>query len=193
MDILERQKAVTAPIRFKVVQTPADLEAVYRLRYRVAVARGWVLPEKFPDGLESDAYDARAVSIAAWGDGSLVAAARIVLPIPGEPLPTEVASGLTIEPRGRVVELGRVVVDPGSAVPRRPIFLGMADEIWRQMRDREFAVACGNLSRGMARLYRLNGLVVTFISSPNRSWGDDRHPALISIQSLQNLDHVQAH
>src|SRR4051812_17034093 len=102
MDVLDPQLvALPAPLRFKVARTPAELEAVYRLRYRIAIARGWARPEQFPDGLEHDAYDARAVSIAAWDDGSLVAAARIVLPVPGELLPTEVAFGLEIEPRGR--------------------------------------------------------------------------------------------
>jgi hypothetical protein len=188
MDVLEPQLAApSAPFRFKVARTLAELEAVYRLRYRIAIAKGWARPEQFPDGLERDAYDARAVSITAWDYGSLVAAARIVLPVPGELLPTEVASGLEIEPRGQVVDLGRVVVAPRSGAPRRRILLGLADEIWSEMRNRGFAVACGSLSRGMARLYRMNGLVVTILGSPQLSWGEDRYPALISIESLQNM------
>src|SRR5438132_2727031 len=77
--------ARAAPICFAIAQTPAEREALYRLRYQTAIGRGWVKPEDFPDGLERDPYDERAVHLAGWDGTVLAASVR---------LPTEEAFGL---------------------------------------------------------------------------------------------------
>src|SRR5258707_11385790 len=75
--------ALAAPIRFDVAQSPAELEAVYRLRYQVAIERGWATPADMPDGLERDAYDDRAVQIVGWDKEGSVAVVRLVFPHSG--------------------------------------------------------------------------------------------------------------
>src|SRR3990170_2028423 len=42
--------ARAAPLMFSVAQSPAEREAVYRLRYSIVVEKGWARPEDFPDG-----------------------------------------------------------------------------------------------------------------------------------------------
>src|SRR5262245_3724722 len=81
--------ARAAPVRFEIAQTPSELEAVYRLRYRVALERGWATPTDLPDRLEHDVYDDRAVHIVGSHNGELVASVRLVFPSAGLRLPTE--------------------------------------------------------------------------------------------------------
>ncbi|MBV9122577.1 MAG: hypothetical protein JO112_04400, partial [Planctomycetes bacterium] len=94
--------AQAAPLRFGTVHSSSELEAVYRLRYRVALARGWAKEEDFPEGLEYDGFEGRAITVAAWNEECLAGTVRLVLPVDGELLPTEEAFGLRIEPVGLV-------------------------------------------------------------------------------------------
>src|SRR5262245_22108443 len=98
-----------APIRFSVAQSLAEREAAYRLRYQALLDRG-AKPADFPDGLEHDEHDERALQILGWDGNNPIATGRIVLPAPNILLPTEQAFGLTIEPRGQVVDIGRYTV-----------------------------------------------------------------------------------
>src|SRR5438034_4927126 len=95
------------PIRFEVAKSPDELEAVYRLRYREVIERGWAEPNDFPDGLEQDIYDERAIQIAGWHGEALAATIRVVMPNPNHLLPTESAFDLRMEPRGKIVDVGR--------------------------------------------------------------------------------------
>src|SRR5438046_5273515 len=80
--------ALAAPIRFDVAHSPAELEAMYRLRYRIAIERGWATPTDLPDGLERDEYDDQALHIAGWDGPTLAATVRVVFPAVGRRLPT---------------------------------------------------------------------------------------------------------
>src|SRR5262249_40989092 len=80
-----------APLAFGVARSPAELEAVYRLRYEVVMDQGWAKPEGFPDGLERDAFDERALQIVVWDGSELVGTTRLVAPKAGCRLPTEEA------------------------------------------------------------------------------------------------------
>jgi hypothetical protein len=80
--------ARAAPVRFGVVRTDRDVEAVHRLRYEVVVAAGWAPAQAFPDGLERDDDDAEAIHVAGWDADRVVATARIVLSAGERALPT---------------------------------------------------------------------------------------------------------
>src|SRR5215813_6527774 len=85
-----------APIRFAVAQSSAEREAVYKLRCRVVVEKGWGSAADFPDGEEKDSFDERAIQLVGWDGNTIVASGRIVFPIPGQVLPTEKTYGLKI-------------------------------------------------------------------------------------------------
>jgi hypothetical protein len=101
------------PVRFDLARTPEELEAVFRLRYRISVERGWRRAEDMPGGLERDEYDdEHAAQIAGWDGPHLAATAGVVYPVAGRPLPTEAEFGIVAEPVGRVVDAGRMIVAP---------------------------------------------------------------------------------
>ena len=51
-----------APVQFDRAGTPAEQEAAYRLRFDTVIAEGWATAADFPDGLERDEFDERAVT-----------------------------------------------------------------------------------------------------------------------------------
>ena len=55
----------------------------------MAVEEGWITPEAVPDGEERDHFDDRALHVVGRDRDVVVARARLVLPQPGRPLPTE--------------------------------------------------------------------------------------------------------
>ncbi|MBL0059683.1 MAG: PEP-CTERM/exosortase system-associated acyltransferase [Elusimicrobia bacterium] len=67
--------------RFLVATTPDLLDAVHRLRYQVYVEEyGYEKPEDHPAGLEKDAFDSRAIHMAALdGQGRVVGTIRLIL------------------------------------------------------------------------------------------------------------------
>jgi N-acyl amino acid synthase of PEP-CTERM/exosortase system len=67
--------------RFLVATTPDLLDAVHRLRYQVYVEEyGYEKPQDHPAGLEKDAFDSRAIHMAALdGQGRVVGTIRLIL------------------------------------------------------------------------------------------------------------------
>ncbi len=171
--------ARAAALRFGVAESAAELEMVYRLRCRVAIERGWARPENFPHGLERDSYDDHAVQIGAWNGAILIATCRLVPPTPGQPLPTEAAFGLTIQPPGRVLDVGRVCVAPEYRAADYRVLSGLLCQAWLEMRARGFTDACAILTPAAARMYRIGGLQVVSLGAPRLCWGEHRFPALV--------------
>jgi hypothetical protein len=172
--------ARAAPVRFGVVDSAADLEAVHRLRYDVVVARGWARAQAFPDGLERDADDAGAVHVAGWHRDRVVATARLVRPVVGRRLPTEAAFEVTLSGRERLVDIGRVCV--ASAYRDLPprVFPGVLGQIWLVMRGLGYEEAATAVTAGVARMYERWGIRVTPLGAPRVHWGELRLPARIA-------------
>ena len=96
-------------VRFVIAQSSEKLKRVYRLRYDEVVGHGWASPADYPDQMEVDAYDERASQIVGWNGEALVASTRLIFPSVGRRLPTEAAFDLIVEPRGKVVDMGRTI------------------------------------------------------------------------------------
>src|SRR5262245_46762295 len=75
-----------APVRFAVATTEQEREDGFRLRFRAIVERGWAAPADFPDEMEREPDDERAVLIGGWGGEEPIAAGRLIFPLPGESL-----------------------------------------------------------------------------------------------------------
>ncbi|MHB8627795.1 MAG: N-acyl amino acid synthase FeeM domain-containing protein [Aggregatilineales bacterium] len=169
-------------IRFSLAHTPADLEAVFRLRYREVIDRGWAQPSDFPDGLERDEYDEQAFQIVGWHGDDLAATARLVLPSPGQPLPTETIFGLTFQPHGQVAEGGRIVVAPTfRSIPRSMLLMGVTATMVLETRVRGLNELCFNCAEPTLRLYRQIGLHVAVLGPARRYFGADRYPCQIDL------------
>lgn len=180
MDTLAaRLVALATPIRFGIAHSPVEVEAVYRLRCRIVVEQGWAQSETFPNEIERDAYDDRAVHVVAWDDAVLAATSRLVLPIPGQPLPTEETFGLVIGSGERVVDIGRVCVAPAYRGMDHRILWALLGQTWIEIRARGFTEACGILTPSLARTYQRWGLRVVILGTPLPFWGEKRLPILI--------------
>lgn len=168
-----------APIRFAIAQTEADRRAAYRLRYQVVIEHGWMQPDDLPDGLERDEYDDEATHILAWDAGVLVATSRLIFPRDNLTLPTEKTFGLTIEPRGQVVDAGRFVVARSHSSIEHRLLASLLGCSWLEVRARGYSRVCAAFaSLAMMRVYRGMGAKMTALGPARYYWGADRYPIL---------------
>src|SRR5262245_31561824 len=86
-DFAARVLSSITPLKVGVARSMRELEAVFRLRYEVVIYRQWGRPEDFPERLERDAFDDRALQIGVWKDGELVGTTRLVTPQEGKRVP----------------------------------------------------------------------------------------------------------
>jgi N-acyl-L-homoserine lactone synthetase len=177
LDVLAASLAErAAPIRFGVAQSAEEREAAFRLRSRALIERGSAKPEDFPDSLEHDAHDERAIQVVGWDADRIVATGRIVLPATGQRLPTEEAFGLVIEPSGQVVDIGRFTVAHEIAQKENRYFAGLLGFCWLEARKHGYIRVCGTASPGMLRHYRRLGFIVTELAPPHLYYGEERYP-----------------
>lgn len=134
--------------RFTLAAGPEDLHAAYRIRATASIEAGWASPAAFPEGLERDTFDPVAVHVLGWDGDTPVCTGRLVFP-PG-PLPTEAACGLVIEPRGAVVDVGRMAVLRSHQTFGHGTFLALLCRLYAEMRAAGYEVACGMMA-GPAR------------------------------------------
>lgn len=180
-----------APVCFRAAQSPAELEAVYRLRYQVVIERGWAYPEDFPTELEQDIYDGQGLHLIGQAGATIVATTRLIFPDPGRLLPTEAEFGLRIEPQGRVVDGGRAIVSRAYSGRQHHIFAGLLGQSWFELKARGFYYLCGLASAAMIRLCRSIGYQITILGPARQYWGEWRHP--IRFDVLESTSTLWAH
>lgn len=173
-----RLVARAAPVRFRAADTPAEREAIYRLRAETVLRRGWAPRDAFPDGVERDVFDDRAELIGGWDGDRLAATARLVYPTPGALLPTETAFDVAVEPAGEVVNLDRMAVAPAHSDADHRMMGALAFACWLAIRHHGYHRFVGVITPGVERLYRRAGWRVTPLGPPRRYWGEDRTPCL---------------
>ncbi|MGZ4596041.1 MAG: hypothetical protein ACXV3V_03870 [Actinomycetes bacterium] len=167
------------PYRFTVAATPAERATAYRIRFGAVLAEGWAPADAFPDGLEHDEYDDAAVHVVGWDGDNPVSAGRLVLP-PG-PLPTEQSCGLTVEPRARVVDVGRMSVVPSYQTHRHAAFIALLCRLYLEMRASGYEVACGMMSPRVRGLLRQLGLQLEVLAPDRVYWGEPRAPVRFAL------------
>jgi N-acyl-L-homoserine lactone synthetase len=164
-------------IRVAVADTPSMQDAIHRLRHQQVIAEGWASPDDLPDGLERDEHDPFAVQIGAWTGATLVGAMRLVLPSSHRRLPVEEAFDVDIEPRGRVVEAGRLVVAPAHrGDPSHRIWGALFARAWLTMRALGFSLLCGAASPAMVQRLCALGLPFEVLGTSRPYWGEHRIP-----------------
>ena len=175
--LAERLLAAAPHLRVAPVASGPEREALFRLRRRHVVERGWARPEDLTGGLERDRYDEDAVHVAAYDADVLVGTVRLVLPSPGCRLPVEADFGLDVEPRGAVVEAGRLVVaDAYRGDPAHRAWGALFGRAWLETRAAGYRVLAGAASPGMVARLRALGLPFEILGPTRRHWNQDHHP-----------------
>jgi N-acyl-L-homoserine lactone synthetase len=168
-EILERQR-----YRFTIATDEAGRETTYRLRHRVIVDQGWAAAGAAVDAQERDGYDDTAVHVLGWDGDTPIAAGRLV--VPPHPLPTEDLCRITVEPRGRVVDVGRLLVARSHQDHGHSVFVALLARLYLEMRARGFEVACGVMSARVRSLVRLLGLRLDVLGDDRPHLGELRAP-----------------
>jgi N-acyl-L-homoserine lactone synthetase len=176
--------AAAAPFRFRNARSAAERDAMFRLRYLTALERGWARPDEFPDGVERDPDDERAVHVVAFDGEVLAATGRLVLPASGQLLPAERAFGITIEPVGRVADVGRFVVARAYSGVRHRLMAALLASVWLEARARGYSTISGAfVSPAEGRLYRRMGFQLRPLAPPAWHWGEWRYPIRFDVAS----------
>jgi hypothetical protein len=181
LDVLVERLLHAYPYRFAVARDDAEREIGYRIRYDAVVGMGWLPAEALAGGLECDAYDERAVHVVGWDGETPIATGRLVLP-PGR-LPTEEAWDIVVEPRGEVVDVGRMSVVRGHQSTRHGAFVALLCRLYLEMRERGFGYACGIMSPAVRALVRQLGLRLDVLADERPYWGEPRAPVRFGLDA----------
>src|SRR5262249_86258 len=107
-----------------------------------------------------------------------------VLP-PG--LPTEEACGITVEPRGGVVDVGRMCVAAGHQSLEHAAFIGLMCRLYLVMREHGYRFACGMMSVPAPAMMGLFGLQLETLGPERTYWNESRGPVRFSLMSAARL------
>jgi hypothetical protein len=179
LDALAADIVARSGLRFSVAANDRERDEVYRLRHLAVVDRGWAGAEAEAGERECDAYDPRALHVIGWDGHTAVATGRLVGP-PGT-LPTEDACALTVDPLGRVVDVGRMTVSRGYQSASHSTFVALLARLYLEVRGAGFDVACGMMSPRARALLRLLGLQAEVLGDDRVYWGELRAPVRFSV------------
>ena len=169
---------------YRVAADESEREVAYRLRGNAVIDSGWRLAGDLPGGLERDEYDDRAIQVIGWDGAVAMSTGRVVLP-PG--LPTEDACGIVVEPRGEVVDVGRMCVARTHQSLEHDAFIGLMCRLYLVMRERGFLVACGMMSAPARALMSLFGLRLEILGPEQGYWNEVRAPVRFGLMSATRL------
>jgi hypothetical protein len=179
LDLLAADILSRYDYRFTVAGSDAEREVAYRLRYLAVVGQGWASDAASPEGCDCDAYDAMAVHVIGWHGDIPVSTGRLV--VPPHPLPTEEFCGLTIEPRGRVVDVGRMTVASQHQSTGHAAFLALLARLYLEVRGRGYEVACGLMSARARSLMRVLGVAIDVLGDERPYCGEPRAPVRFTV------------
>jgi len=183
--VAERALERLRPLAVTVARTPAELDAVFRMRYECVTELGWARPEDYPDGRVRDDYDDGAVLVVCRDGESLVGSARVVPPVLGTLLPAEREFRISVDPPGRAVEVGRVVVPRTARTGRSHLILAAVfARTWLIARELGYDRIVSTASAELIDLYRGLGLAVIELGQPRLSWGEQRAPVELAAGEL---------
>jgi N-acyl-L-homoserine lactone synthetase len=192
LDQLGQRLIQTNPeVRYGIAQSPAEIEAIYRLRYSIVTEQHWSKPEDYPDGQERDTYDDEAIHIGAWQQDTLLATIRLILPSVNRPLPVESGYGIQIEPYQQVVECSRAIVAPEYRDRSHELFFGVLGCSWLESRSRGFGELCGTMTERIISIHEEGGFVMQRLGEPRLYLGAVRYPVKFDIpQSVSKMQRM---
>src|SRR6516165_11036134 len=184
LDALVTRMLSRSPFDYRVAAGESEREVAYWLRGSAVVDRGWCRASDLPGGIERDEYDDHAIQVVGWDGGIAMSTGRVVLP-PG--LPTEEACGIVVEPRGGVVDVGRMCVARSHQSLEHAALIGLMCRLYLTMREHDFGVACGMMSAPARALMGLFGLGLEMLGPERTYWNESRAPVRFSLMSATRL------
>jgi hypothetical protein len=184
LDALVSRMLSISPFDYRVAANDSEREVAYRLRASAVLERGWCTAADLPGGMERDEYDDRAVQVLGWDGKVAMSTGRVVLP-PG--LPTEEACGIVVEPRGEVVDVGRMCVARSHQGLEHAAFIGLMCRLYLVMREHGFGVACGMMSAPARVLVGHLGLRLEVLGPERTYWNEARAPVRFSLWGARSL------
>jgi hypothetical protein len=184
LDALVTRMLSRSPFDYRVATDDSEREVGYRLRAGAVIDRGWCTADDLPGGMERDEYDERAIQVIGWDRDVAMSTGRVVLP-PG--LPTEQACGLVVEPRGEVVDVGRMCVARSHQSLEHAALVGLMCRLYLAMREHGFGAACGMMSAPARTLMGLFGLRLEILGPERTYWNELRAPVRFSLMSATRL------
>ena len=184
LDALVIRMLSRSPFDYRVAADDSEREVAYRLRGSAVIDRGWCGAGDLPGGMERDEYDDRAIQVIGWDGDVAMSTGRVVLP-PG--LPTEEVCELIVEPRGGVVDVGRMCVARSHQSLEHAALIGLMCRLYLAMREHGFRVACGMMSAPARGLMGLFGLQLEILGPDRMYWNESRAPVRFSLMSAIGL------
>ena len=184
LDALITRMLARSPFDYRVAADDSEREIAHRLRGGAVLDRGWCTADDLPGGMERDRYDDHAIQVIGWDGDVAMSTGRVVLP-PG--LPTEEACGLVVEPRGEVVDVGRMCVAHTHQSLEHAALIGLMCRLYLAMREQGFAVACGMMSVPARAMMGLFGLRLEILGPERMYWNESRAPVRFSLMSAARL------
>ena len=184
LDALVTRMLARSPFEYRVAADDSERGVAYRLRGGAVIDRGWRSADDLPGGMERDQYDERAVQVIGWDGNVAMSTGRVVLP-PG--LPTEEACGIVVEPRGEVVDVGRMCVARDYQDLEHAALIGLMCRLYLTMREHGYRVACGMMSAPARSLMGLFGLQLEILGPERVYWNESRAPVRFSLMSAVRL------
>jgi hypothetical protein len=184
LDALITRMLARSPFDYRVAVADSEREIAYRLRASAVLDRGWCTASELPGGMERDEYDDRAIHVIGWDGDVAMSTGRVVLP-PG--LPTEEACGIAVEPRGGVVDVGRMCVAPSHQSLEHAAFIGLMCRLYLVMREHGHRFACGMMSAPARAMMGLFGLQLEILGPERTYWNESRAPVRFSLMSAARL------
>lgn len=182
-----RVMASIAPLHIGVAGGAGEVDALVALRSREAIARGWLPGAVTVDGADRDGYDDDAVHIVIRDGDEVIGGFRLILPLPGRPLPIETAFDLALEPAGRVVQWGRLILAPryrGDRDHRLPLACFAA--IWLETTRRGLEHVAGVVSPRLKQLYEVMGWDFRIVGPSRQVDGEERYPAMTTTDTIRS-------
>ena len=184
LDALITRMLARSPFDYRVAADDSEREIAYRLRGGAVLDRGWCTADDLPGGTERDRYDDHAIQVIGWDGDVAMSTGRVVLP-PG--LPTEEACGIVVEPRGEVVDVGRMCVARDYQDLEHAALIGLMCRLYLTMREHGYRVACGMMSAPARSLMGLFGLQLEILGPERAYWNESRAPVRFSLMSAARL------
>ena len=184
LDALVTRMLSRSPFDYRVAADDSEREAAYRLRGCAVVDHGWCSAGDLPGGMERDEYDDRAIQVIGWDGDVAMSTGRVVLP-PG--LPTEGACGIVVEPRGGVVDVGRMCVARSHQSLEHAALIGLMCRLYLAMREHGFRVACGMMPAPARALMGFFGLQLEILGPDRTYWNESRAPVRFSLMSATRI------
>ncbi|MCA1680858.1 MAG: GNAT family N-acetyltransferase [Actinobacteria bacterium] len=170
------------PFRLGRARTVAQIEEMQRLRAETMIEMGWASSEDFPDGLERDAHDERAIHVGAWDGAQMIGVSRVILPDARGRLPIETDFGVELPAGCELVEIGRVLIVPARrGEGRRALSTALFAHCWREMRTIGYTELVANLPAKLIDVYRGVGFQIEPLGPGRWIWGEERHPVRFDV------------